>query len=749
MTTRIAYRVCPLCEAGCGLEITLTGNEVTRVRGDKDHVMSKGFCCPKGIAIKELHEDPDRLRHPVIKEKGVFREATWQEAFQKVRDGLDNVRKANGYDSVAIYLGNPNTHTMAGALLLKPLIKALKTKNFFTASTVDQIPKQTACGFLYGSTDLIPVPDIDNTNLFVIFGGNPLVSGGSLMTAPDMPGRIKRLKQRGGKLIVIDPMKTRTAEAADIHHYIRPGTDTVLLFAIVRSLFFEYALPKIDPPNNCVCSFKKIEKLKKYSEIFTAELASRICGINEQAIKELSKEIAETEKCAVYGRMGTSTVRFGTIASWLIEIINILTGNLDRQGGTMFSRPAHIPEKSRSKKGFVTGRWGSRVSGAPEVGGEIPVSVMAEEMETPGEGQIKALVTVAGNPVVAIPESERVDKALDKLEFMVSVDFYINETTRHADVILPPASPLSHGHYDFVFHGLSVRNGAIYSPPVFDKGENEKDKWEILAQLALIAEGKTPETKPEILAESMVNDMADATIKAIGGETSGVTREMLTDQLTGSTGPERILDFLLKVGPYGDGFGMKPGGLSLKKLIEYPHGIDLGSLEPRLESIISTKDKMIDFFPEVMEKEINKLSEWASSYNKPESEFFLIGRRHIKTNNSWFHNLPSMTKGNRCSLLINTIDASRLGLSDGNLAEIESEAGKITVPITVSEKIMPGVVSIPHGWGHDMHGAKLSNAIKTPGVNTNRITPAKFDPICGNAVLNGIAVTVKAVTESN
>lgn len=743
MTTRTAYRVCPLCEAGCGLELTLTGNEVTKVRGDKDHVMSKGFCCPKGIAIKELHEDPDRLRHPVIKENGAFRKATWEEAFQKVSEGFDSVRKFHGHDAIAIYLGNPNTHTMAGAIFLKPLIKSLKTKNFFTASTVDQIPKQTACGFLYGSNELIPVPDIDHTDLFVIFGGNPLVSGGSLMTAPDMPGRIKKLKERGGKLVVIDPVKTRTAEAADIHHYIRPGTDVALLFAIVRILIKDFGLPRHSYDDR----LRNLGKLRDYSEIFTVELASKICGIPEEAIKKLAKDIAETEKSAVYGRMGTSTVRYGTISSWLIEIINILTGNLDRQGGTMFPKPAHIPEKARSKKGFVTGRWKSRVSRAPEVGGEIPVSVMAEEMETPGQGQIRALVTVAGNPVVAIPESERVDRAIAGLDFMVSVDFYINETTRYADVILPPASPLSHGHYDFVFHGFAVRNGAVYSPPVIEKNADERDKWEILARLALIADGKGLEAKASDLGDSMVNELADATIKAIGGEASGVKREMLTGQLTGRTMPERILDFLLKIGPYGDGFGMKPGGLSLQKLLESPHGIDLGALTSRLGSVISTQDRKIDLLPEVMENEIQNLCKWASLNEKYEYDMLLIGRRHIRTNNSWFHNLPSMTKGNQCSLIVNPTDASRLGLSDKCYAELESDTGMITVPVSVSDRIMPGVVSLPHGWGHDMEGSVLSNAQKNPGVNTNRITPNRFDPLCGNAVLNGITVKVRALRD--
>lgn len=744
MTIRTAFRVCPFCEAGCGLKITIEDDRITKVRGDAENIMSRGFCCPKGIAIKELHEDPDRLRHPVIKENGEFREATWKEAFEKVSEGLNNVRKANGNDSVAIYLGNPNTHTMAGALFLKPLIKALKTKNFFTASTVDQIPKQTACGFLYGSNELIPVPDIDHTDLFVIFGGNPLVSGGSLMTAPDMPGRIKKLKERGGRLVVIDPLRTRTAEVADIHHFIRSGTDAALLFVIVNILTNDFELPQ----NTYGDKLKNIDELKRQAASFTPEIVSVICGIGVDKIKSLASDIALSKKSAVYGRMGTSTVRFGTVSSWLIEIINILTGNLDRQGGTMFPKPAHIPDKARSRKGFVTGRWKTRVSGAPEVGGEIPVSVMAEEMETPGQGQIKALVTVAGNPVIAIPESERVDRALSGLNFMVSVDFYINETTRHADVILPPASPLCHGHYDFVFHGFSVRNTASYSPPVFEKAPDEMDKWEILSMLAMIAAGGGPESDPALLGRIMVDEIADATVKAVGGEASGVTAEMLIKQLSGESAPERILDFLLRIGPYGDAFGMKPEGLSLEKLLYFPHGIDLGALSPRLDSVISTPDRKIDLMPDIMQSGIAELKKAMLSDENKYTGMLLVGRRHLRTNNSWFHNLKSMTKGNACTIMINPEDADRLGISDNSLACAETETGKITLPVKVSDRIMPGVVSIPHGWGHDMKGTRLSNAAKNPGINTNRITPNCIDPICGNAVLNGIPVRISPAVSS-
>ena len=739
MQTRTAYRVCPLCEAGCGLEITVSDERIEKIGGNKHHPLSKGYCCPKGIALKDLHNDPDRLRHPVIKENGTFRKGTWEEALDLVASKLSKIRSEHGNNAVALYLGNPNTHTMAGGLFIRPLIKSLKSQNIYTASTVDQMPKMAACGFLYGHPARIPVPDIDHTDLFVVFGANPMVSNGSLMTAPDMPGRINALQRRGGRMIVIDPVKTRTARAADQHLFIRPGTDAFLLGAIVNQLFVD----ELVAPGSLAGFVDDTALLKAAVSPFAPEAVGPVCGISPEMIQGLAKAIGTADRCAVYGRMGTSTVTHGAAASWLIEVINILTGNLDRRGGTGFPRPAHVPDGSFPKKDFTIGRFRSRVSKAPEIMGELPVSVMAEEIETPGDARIRALITVAGNPVLGIPESERLDKALSSTDFMVSVDYYINETTRRADVILPPASILCHGHYDFFFHGLSVRNFACYSPPVFEKNPDEKEKWEILAHLALMAAGEASQKAPAALAEKMAADLAQRVVTAMGGEEkSGVSPDMLTGMLNGGSGPERILDFLLRTGPYGDAFGMNPEGLNFEKLKNSVHGIDLGPLASWLDKAIVNPDGKIHLFPEVFQKELAALAEVIPVGGNGDDRLLLVGRRHLRTNNSWMHNISILVKNNPCTLYIHPADAASLGIQDGALVRISSEAGTIEAPAEMTESIMPGVVSLPHGWGHDMDGVKMHVARANPGVNTNRITPAVFDKISGTAVLNGIPVTV-------
>lgn len=714
-----------------------------KVRGDKDHVLSRGFCCPKGVALKAFHEDPDRLRLPVVKENGKFRTVDWQTALNCVAEGLGRVRSAHGNNGVALYLGNPNTHTMAGALFLAPLIKALKTRNFYTASSVDQVPKQAACGFLYGSPATIPVPDIDRTQLFVIFGGNPLVSGGSLMTAPDMRRRIKDLQNRGGSCIVVDPMKTKTADAADTHLSILPGTDAVLLLAIVGHLMASGAV-RVQAYNGML---RNMDALKDAVAPFTLERAARVCGMDIEEVRHLADQIAQTEKTAVYGRMGTSVVPFGALGSWAIEIVNILTGNLDAPGGTGFPLPAHLPEKAQSRKGFVTGRWASRVSGAPEVMGELPVSVMTEEMETAGDGQIRMLITVAGNPVIAIPESERVDKAIGALDFQVAVDYYINDSTRHADVILPPTSPLCQGHYDFVFHGFAVRNTAAYSPPAFPVPEGEKTKWEILAHLALIAGGGSADAPPQLVEQAILSSLAGNVVRALG-EQSGVTTDMLITALTPPPGPERILDFLVRVGPYGDRFGMTPNGLTFEKLGAAPHGVDLGPLKSRLKDVLSTPDGCMDLLPEIMAADIRRLDATPENGARADRPYRLIGRRQLRTNNSWMHNLQPLLKGSTCTLMVHPEDARTLNLTDGGRAVVTSDAGRLDVPVAITDRIKPGVVSLPHGWGHDYAGAKLSVAETHPGVNTNRLTPANMDPVSGNAVMNGIPVAIGVLSSA-
>ncbi|GIF04241.1 molybdopterin oxidoreductase family protein [Actinoplanes siamensis] len=709
-STRTAYRTCPLCEAACGLELTVTGDRVTAVRGDRDHVFSHGFICPKGATFGRLTEDPDRLRRPMIKKDGRHEEVSWAQAFAAVETGLRPIAERYGAQSLAVYLGNPNVHTMAGGLYVTPLLKALGTRNVFTASTVDQMPKHVACGHLYGSALTIAVPDLDRTDYLLMLGANPWESNGSLATAADFPGRLKAIQARGGKFVVVDPRRTRTAEQADEHLFIRPGTDAFLLFGIVHTLFAE----GLADPGRLTPYTQGIDDVRGLAAAFPPEAVAATCDIAPERIRGLARELAAAPTAAVYGRIGTCAVEFGTLTSWLVDVTNVLTGNLDRPGGVMFPLAAHLrPQARPGGKGFRTGRWHSRVRGLPEVKGELPVATLADEIETPGEGQVRALLTVAGNPVLSAPNSGRLDRALGGLEFMVSVDPYLNETTRHADVILPPLDATQKGHYDFSFLALAVRNFASYSPPVFPPDPGGMDECDILAHLILIASGHGAATDPSVLHAEL--------LRKAGAENSA------------GTPAERLLDAALRAGAYG---------LSLDDLRAAPHGVDLGPLRPRIPQVLRTPSGLIELCAPPLVAETARLR---SALDRPRPGLVLIGRRHLRSNNSWMHNVPALVKGrDRCTLQVHPSDADRLTLSDGHPATVTSRAGSLSALVEITDRVMPGVVSLPHGWGHDLPGTRLTVASERPGVNSNILTDDLLvDPLSGNAVLNGIPVEIK------
>ena len=740
MNEYTAIRTCPLCEATCGLEVTVKDGKAVKVRGDKEDVFSKGYLCPKGASLHELHHDPDRLRTPLIKKDGAFVEVSWQEAFEAVEAGLLPLMEKHGRDAIGAYLGNPCVHTMAGITAIRPMLKALGSKNIFSASTVDQIPKQVSSGLMFGSPATVAIPDIERTHFLLILGANPLESNGSLATAPDWPGRLRAIKDRGGRLIVVDPIKTRTGELAHEHLAIKPGGDAYLLMAMIQVLF-EENLTDLGGLDGILNGMDKVQELCRP---FTPELVSERTGLDPARIRDLARELAAAESAVVYGRMGTCTVPFGALTNWLVDVVNALTGNLDKPGGAMFATPAHAPKKTKAGgKGWGLGRWKSRVKGLHEVMGELPVCTLCDEMETPGEGQVRALITVASNPVIALPNVTRIEKCLENLDFMVSVDWYVTASTRHADVILPPTGPLSTGHYDFGFYGLSVHNIANYSPPVLPKPDNELDKWEILYKLAMVLSGQGANGDAAAMDDFIVAMMVEGACKREGTPLFG-KKDNVLQSLSKHKGPERMLDFMLRTGPHGDGFGLNPQGLSLDKLLEHPHGIDLGHLEPRLPGILKTLSGKVELAPEPLVKDVERLNQ---ALNASQEGLVLVGRRHIRTNNSWLPNIPSLVSGPpRCVLLVNPGDASRLGLVQGGMAEIASRVGKITAPVEISEALRQGVVSLPHGWGHDLPGVRMKVARAHGGINSNILTDdLAFDPVSNNSVLNGIPVEVRAL----
>ncbi|MFG2363332.1 molybdopterin oxidoreductase family protein [Streptomyces mirabilis] len=740
--SRTTLRVCPLCEATCGLTLTIEGTRVTGARGDRDDVFSKGFICPKGASFGAADGDPDRLRTPLVRTDGELREATWQEAFDAIAAGLGPIVERYGPHALGIVLGNPNVHTMAGALYPPVLLTALRTRNVFTASTLDQMPKHVSSGLLYGDANAIPVPDLDHTDHLLLIGANPLESNGSLCTAPDFPGKLKALRARGGTLTVIDPRTTRTAKLADRHVTVRPGTDALLLAAMTYVLFEE----KLVDLRDLAPHVQDVEDLATAVRDFTPEAASEACDVDADTIRVLARELAAAPTAAVYGRIGSCTVPHGTLASWLVDVLNILTGNLDRPGGALFPQAAtdKTPRPAGPGRGFALGRWHSRVSRHPEAKGELPLAALAEEIDTatPEGSPVRALIAIAANPVLSAPDGNRLDKALDSLDFMVSVDPYLNETARHADVVLPPPPPSQSAHHDFAFNTLAVRNQVRYNRPAVPLEPGRMAETEILARLVLAATGMHG-ADPSAVDAMVIDSTLGKAVQDPHGPVHERDPKELATRLTGESGPERRLDMMLRLGPYGEGFGARPDGLSLEKLLAHPHGIDLGPLRPRLPQPLKTRSGKIELLPAPIVDDLPRLR--AALRERP-AAIVLVGRRHLRSNNSWMHNVPALTGGtNRCTLHIHPEDAARLGLADGAAVRVKGAGGEVVAPAEVTNTVRRGVVSLPHGWGHDRPGTRMSHAALDPGVNVNQLLDGSLlDPLSGTAVLNGVPVELAA-----
>jgi len=713
MTT--AYAICPLCEATCGLAVSVEDGRIASVRGDRDDVFSRGYICPKGASIAALHDDPDRLRAPLVKRDGEFVETSWDDAFAEIDRRLPAIRAAHGNDAVAAYVGNPGAHSLSSLLYGRVLLKSLGTRNVYSASSVDQMPKHLTSGYLFGDPLSIPIPDVDRTEFLLVLGANPLVSNGSLLTAPDMRGRLKAIQKRGGRIVVVDPKRTRTAELADEHLAIRPGTDALLLAALVNVLFAEGRVRLRELADHV----NGVDEISALVSEFTADTVAAAVGLDAGTIVRLARDLAAADRAAVYGRIGTTVQRFGTLTSWLVDVLNALTGNLDRAGGAMF--PLAIGGQTNAAPGprrpFRHDRWRSRVNDRPEVLGELPVATLADEITTPGEGQVRALITLGGNPCLSTPNSAQLDAAFGSLEFMVSIDPYLNETTRHADVILPGPPPLAREHFDVVFHQLSVRNVAHWTAPTLPT--ELPQEWETMLRLVGVVTGQGPAADVAALDDLVA---ADAAARV------GLDLAVAGDR----RGPARLVDLLVRSGPYG---------LSLADLEAAPHGLDLGPLRPRIPSVLSTASGRIELAPPALTADLPRLR---AELDRAPHEFVLIGRRQLRSNNSWMHNVEPLVGGdNRCTAQLHPDDAAKLGLVDGALARITSRTGSLTVPVQVTDALRPGVVSVPHGWGHDVDGVRAAVATAHAGVNSNVLADDRLlDEPSGTAVLNGIPVEV-------
>lgn len=708
--TRIVPRTCNLCEALCGMLITVQDGSITSVRPDPDDPFSRGHICPKGPAMKEIYEDPDRLRRPMRRTAAGFVPVSWEEALAETAARLGEARARHGRDAIGVYVGNPTVHNHGLAITLPGFLRTLHTRNRFDANSQDANPRLYACMLMYGDQLSIPVPDVDRTRYLLMLGANPAASGGSLMTLGDVRGRLRAIRERGGRVVLLDPRRTETAALCDEHHALRPGGDAALLCAMLHVIFSEGLLR--EPDAAIAARTRGLPALKQLAGRFPPERVAPAVGVPAEVIRRLSREFAAAESAIAYGRVGTCLNPFGPVASWLIDALNVVTGNFDRPGGVMFPRPAaDVAAIGRKLIGNSHGRWRSRVRGLPEFAGQLPAAVMAEEIETPGPGQIRAFITIAGNPVLSTPNGERLGRALAALPFMVSIDPYINETTRHAHLILPPLHALERGHFDLVFNTFAVRNTVKYSPAVVPAPEGGKEDWEILYDLGMRLGGMR-------LLHPLVDRAARLLYRA------GVR-----------ISPDRVVDLLLRLGPYR---------LSLAKVRRHPHGLDLGPLVPAGRTKVRTPDGLVDLAPAPLLADAARIDAWLDGQRAAAGDLLLIGRRHLRSNNSWMHNAPTLARGrDRATLLIHPEDARRLGVTEGALCRVRSRVGEVSAPAELSEDILQGVVSLPHGFGHQAAAATLRVAGALPGPNVNALTDeALVEPLLGTAILNGVPVRI-------
>jgi len=730
----VHLRQCPLCECMCGLEVHLDAEDRVKViRPDHDDVWSKGFICPKGTTLGRLHDDPDRIRTPMIREGETWREVTWDEAFARCEELLHGVRDRYGEEAMTAFIGNPAGHSFSLSRYGATLMGKVGFKSIYSAGTVDQWPKNVSSILMYGNMWKIPTVDIAHTDYWVIMGGNPQASGGSLLASPDQLAQIDGIKARGGQVIVIDPRRTATADRASEWIPILPGTDAAFLLAVCHTIFDEglFTLGAVDG------MVEGVDEVRAACATFTPERVAPFCKVPADTIRRIARGLATASAGGLYGRIGLCNQEFGTLASWLVDVVNIIAGQFDKQGGMLFGKPAAVPitwiPDTRIMGEPEFGKWRSRVRGAPEILGQVPCSCLAEEIATPGEGQIHALINIAANPVISVPDSQQLDDALPMLDVMIAIDCYLNETTRHAHVLLPGPSPLESPHFDELMWAWSIGSASKWSDQLYALPDDWVPEWEILARLGWLASGHADAD----FDFAAIDDEWFTTLCFMYGRDPAETLPLYDHG-----GPERMIDLQLRMGPWGDRFGENPDGLNLQKVKDAVHGIDLGPMEPgRAGEVVGTPSGLIQLAPEYILTDLPRLEQ--AMGRDPES-FVLVSRRNIKSKNTWMHNVKVLVKaGNRCTLLVHPTDADLLGLADGGVARVTSEAGTIEVPVEVSDEMMRGVVSLPHGWGHDKPGTRLSVAREYAGVNSNLLAPGHFvDELSGNAAVNGIPVEV-------
>ena len=695
--------VCTLCDAHCGLRVKVQGGRVTEVRGDQDDPFTRGHICPKAAALGDLMDDPDRVRTPLKRVAGGFVPVSWEEALADIGSRLAEIRGRAGVDAVATYLGNPTAHDYGAAIASTVLRGTFGGRNHFSAASLDNLPRLVASATLYGAAAAVPVPDLDHTQHLLIIGANPMVSNGSGMVSPDIGRRLRAIQERGGRIVVVDPRRTETAALADAHHFVRPGTDALLLLAMVDRLFANGTAAR-----SPFCRDTGFEALGQAASAFSAERVCGHVGLAAETIRALADELGAAHRGICYGRMGTCVQEHGTTTTLLVDLVNALTGNLDREGGVRFATPAVDMVRLSALSGAALQPGRSRVAGRPSFLGELPVAALLEELETPGVGQIEAVIVNAGNPVLSNPDGTRLGAALAGLPLLVCVDLFVNETSSLAHYILPTPVALERPHYPFLFAAQGVRNFASFDDAVISPPPGTREGWDVLLQIAY---------------ETLRREGLGQRVAALG--VAAIRRLR----------PERILEALLRVGP------QRHLGLSLASLRSAGTTVDLGPLEARLGDVLRFTKHELNLFPGILAEQLEGL---ARQLGEAPPGLTLISRRTLRSNNSWMHNAPRLMRGaSRCTLEMHPEDAERCGVSEGALATLSSAVGRIDVPVHVTPDIMPGVVCLPHGFGHGRAGTQLRVAASSPGASVNDVIDAtRVDRVSGTSALSGQPVTV-------
>jgi formate dehydrogenase len=720
---------CRICEPTCGMIATVEDGKLVQLRPDADHPITKGFSCPKGIEFVHVQNDPDRLLYPMRRtESGEFERISWDTALDEIGAKLRAIRAAHGGESIGWYAGNPSAFSHSHAIWAGGFVRGLGSKHLYTPNTQDTSSRFVASHLLYGSPTIFPLPDLARTSFLLMVGANPLVSRGSLVAAGNLRDKLTGIVGRGGRVVVVDPRRTETAKAFE-HVAVRPDGDAWLLLAMLHVIFAE----GLDDATTTAAQATGVDVLRTAAARCAPEDAEARCGVPADEIRALARSFATAPSAAAYGRTGACLGRHATLVNVLLDALNVVTGNLDRPGGSVFARPPIDFTALASRLGLATfDTYRSRVGDLPEVLGQMAAPLMAAEIETPGPGQLRALIVSAGNPLLSVPGAQDFERALGKLDLQVGIDLYLNETHRHADYVLPATTFYERDDVPLPLAEIQLTPFIQWTDAVAAPRGEARDDWRIIDDLA--------------------RQLGFAAVAGVASKWIGTSRVARLAQRAMGVGahrltPTKIVDALLRAGRDGDHFGLRRGGLTLAKLRAQPRGVvlaehvDTGVLTKRLKH----RDRRVHLGDERIAAELTRLLDAP----EPSSDYplLMIGRREVRSHNSWLHNTPRFRDATRRHrALVNPVDAAAIGVADGGPARVVSARGAIELPVELSEDVAPGTIAVPHGWGH--RGAGWQTANEAGGANVNELTSSALDDLeklSGMAHLNGVPVRLEKV----